>query len=161
MKIRFESDKRLLVEALSHQEAVLGDNAAAELLAASSMLHDYTIGQALIVQDEADNDVCFILSGNVSIRVYGREVARRHAGQHVGEMALINPSSRRSATVTALDVVTVARVSEADFDKIASARPGLWRAFARHLCTRLAERNKLSDNRTIGRNSSSGVRRKA
>ena len=143
MKNRFESDKRLLIEALSHQEAVLGDFVAAELLAAASTLHDYSSGETLIVQNAADNDVCFILSGNVSIRVHGREVARRHAGQHVGEMALINPSSRRSASVVAVDAVTVARVTEADFDKVACARPALWRALARHLCTRLAERNKF------------------
>lgn len=143
MKNRFESDKRLLVEALSHQEAVLGDTAAAELLAASATLVDYASGQDLIVQNAIDNDVCFILSGTVSVRVHGREVARRRAGQHVGEMALINPSSRRSATVTALDPVTVARIAEADFDKVAAVRPGLWRTLARHLCTRLAERNKL------------------
>lgn len=143
MKNRFESDKRLLVEALSHQEAVLGDTTAAELLAHNSTLHDYSVGETLIEQGAADNDVCFILSGNVSIRVHGREVASRNANQHVGEMALINPSSRRSASVVALDDVTVARVTEADFEMIASERPALWRALARHLCTRLAERNKF------------------
>jgi CRP/FNR family transcriptional regulator, cyclic AMP receptor protein len=143
MRARFESDKRLLVSALSTQEAVVGDTTAAELLADSATIVEYTSGEPLVLQGGTDNDVFFILSGSVSIQVHGREVARRCAGQHIGEMALINPNARRSASVIAIDAVTAAKLSEANFETIAAARPQLWRSFARQLCNRLAERNKF------------------
>lgn len=143
MKKRFESDKRLLVDTLCLQEAVLGDRDAAELLAEKTTLFEFGSGENLITQDGVDNDVFFILCGTVAIKVHDREVAQRRSGQHVGEMALINPASRRTATVTAVDTVTVARISESDFGPIAAVRPELWRALARQLCARLAERNKF------------------
>ena len=58
-------------------------------------------GEILIEQKSADNDFFFILSGTCRIFVNGREVAIRHAGQHVGEMVIIDPSLRRTATVIA------------------------------------------------------------
>lgn len=143
MRARFENDKRLLVSTLSVQEAVFGDATAAEMLADAATIVEYASGQQLVSQGGTDNDVYFILSGTVSVQVHGREVARRSAGQHIGEMALINPSARRSASVTAIDTVTAAKVSEAGFEKIATAKPHLWRSFARELCNRLAERNKF------------------
>lgn len=47
-------------------------------------LCEFGSGEKLITQDDDDNDVFFILCGTVRIAVHDREVARRHAGQHVG-----------------------------------------------------------------------------
>ena len=41
----------------------------------------------------------FLLAGRVSVVVHGREVAIRSAGQHVGEMGMIDPAAPRCASV--------------------------------------------------------------
>lgn len=97
----------------------------------------------LITQDAADNDLYFILAGRFSVQVHGREVAHRDAGQHVGEMALIDPKARRSASVVAIEESVVARVSEAAFTGLANQKPRLWRHLARELADRLRQRNVL------------------
>jgi predicted nucleotide-binding protein len=79
----------------------------------------------------------------VSIEVNGREVAIRNSGQHVGEMALIDPSARRAASVVALETTIVASVKEHDFSSLAENNSFLWRKIAIELCDRLRQRNSL------------------
>lgn len=142
---RFEGDdgRRRLREALQDQEAVAGDKVVAARLADVTNLKQFEPGVAILTQDGPDNDICFILAGNVSVQVNGREIACRTAGQHVGEMALIDVSAPRSATVVAIDQVVIGRVGEADFVKVASISPNLWRNLAKQLCVRLRQRNAL------------------
>ena len=97
----------------------------------------------LIVQDEADNDLYFILSGRLSIVVNGREVAIRESGRHVGEMALIDPSARRSASVIAIEQTVVAKISEVSFRPLANKYPRVWQLIAIELSKRLQQRNRL------------------
>ena len=90
-----------------------------------------------IIEQGADaHDLFLILSGEVSVRVSGREVAVLRAGDHVGEMAVIDPSARRSASVFAVGQAVVGSISEAAFSKLADEFPRLWR----HLAVQLAER---------------------
>lgn len=65
------------------------------------------------------------------------------AGVHVGEMAVIDPSAKRSATVRAIDEVVAARVSEADFSALADKSPRLWRELSLVIAERLREREKF------------------
>ena len=69
-------------------------------LAEQAEILQFESGDELIVQGGADNDIYFILAGRLSIVVNGREVAIREPGQHVGEMALIDPSATRSASLS-------------------------------------------------------------
>lgn len=57
-------------------------------------------GWALMVEQQPADKAYMILSGDVSIRRHGEEVARLGAGEVIGEMALIN-HKLRSATVVA------------------------------------------------------------
>src|SRR3989442_3069524 len=104
--------RRLVVEALSQQGIVQGDHDLATQLAGVVEIVPCKLGSPLIAQDGTDNDLYFILAGRFSVQVNGREVARRVARQHVGEMALIDPKARRSASVIALEESVVAKVSE-------------------------------------------------
>ena len=61
----------------------------------------------------------------------------------MGEIGLLDTTAVRSATVRALDDTVLARVSEADFTKIATQNPLLWRRIALGLAKRLKERNKF------------------
>jgi CRP-like cAMP-binding protein len=57
-------------------------------------------GWALMVEQQPADKAYLILSGEVSVRRHGEEVARLGAGEVIGEMALIN-HKLRSATVVA------------------------------------------------------------
>lgn len=133
----------LLIESLRTQP-VIGDRSdLAEIVAASVEVESFEPGSVLIEDSASDNDIFFILAGVVSIRVIGREVAVRNAGQHVGEMALIDPGQRRSASVVAADGVVVARLPASTFTALAESNPRLWRNLARELARRLRQRNRF------------------
>ena len=100
-------------------------------------------GSGIIEESAPDNDLYFILAGMVSIRVSGREIAARTAGQHVGEMALLDPGRPRSAGAVAEGEVVVARITAAAFTALADANPRMWRNVARVLAERLRQRNRF------------------
>jgi CRP/FNR family transcriptional regulator, cyclic AMP receptor protein len=70
-------------------------------------------------------------------------VAYRHAGDPVGEMAAIEPSQPRAASVIAVAETVLLKVSEAEFSAAAEQFPDVWRRIAATLARRLAERNHL------------------
>lgn len=142
---RFEGEagRRLRVEAFAGQKMVAGYRDIAEELADRCTLEELAESQQLIEQDSDSNDVYFIISGQVGIVVNGRQVAIRSGGDHVGEMAAIQPTQRRAASVVVLAPTVVARISEPDFAEIAGRHPQLYRHIAQELSRRLLERNKL------------------
>jgi CRP/FNR family transcriptional regulator, cyclic AMP receptor protein len=91
----------------------------------------------VLEQGASDNDLFLILSGEFSVDIDGRTVARLGPGQHVGEMAALT-DSRRSATVTALADAVVARIGKGEFFALAGRFPELWRRVADHLAQRLS-----------------------
>lgn len=142
---RFEGldNRRRLIEALKGQVIVRDDQALANALADVLQLQEYMPNASLITQDEMDQDLYLIIAGKVSIQVNGREVAIRATGEHVGEMALIDPTSPRSASVIALEPTVAAKISEPSLSEIAERFPRLWRLIALQLCNRLRQRNDL------------------
>lgn len=142
-RFKGSAGKRLLVDAISQQTVIHGNQNLAAQMADVSELIAHQAGSRLISQNGTDNDLFFILTGQFSIEVNGREVARRSAGQAVGEMALIDPKARRSASVIALEESVVAKIAEVHFTELASKFPDLWRALAREMGDRLRQRNAL------------------
>jgi len=143
--IRRFQERDKLVEALRRQQIVQNDNTIAEELADVAELIQFEAsppGNVVITQSAADNDFFMILVGRVSIWVSGRELAVRQAGQHVGEMAMIDTSASRCATVIAIEQTVVAKVTEKDFTPVANKHPSLWRQLALELGNRLRERGK-------------------
>ena len=111
MKERFEGDNRHnLIDALKRQEFVGGDVALAETMAEQGDLVEFQKLDKLIVEDAEDNDIYLLLAGSVSIVIKGIEYTTRNAGQHVGEMAAIEPTLKRSATVAANDKVVALKL---------------------------------------------------
>lgn len=142
---RLSGDKgaRLRVEAFAGQKSVGGDKALALELSERAELVEFKVGAIAIEQEGADNDVYFLLAGSVSIVVNGREVQRRGPGDTFGEMAAIEPSLPRSASVVALEDCVAGKISEADLSQIASQYPDVWRFLAREVSKRLRQRNAL------------------
>ncbi len=137
------SGKRLLVEALRLQPTLECCEPAIKKLAQVSIVKQYAAGANVIIQDSDDNRLAFILSGKVSVWVKRTKVAERGHGQHIGEMSVVDPSARRSATATAIVPTTVAWIEEGAFTKIADEHPSLWRSIARELADRLRQRAAL------------------
>ncbi len=132
-----------LIEALRTQELVAGDQQIATKLAAVATRHEYPANCELMRQGNCDNDIYFIISGLVSVKVNGREVATRTARNHIGEMALLDTTAKRSATISTTEPSVLAKVCEAKFAIIANDHPELWRRVAITLADRLRERNRF------------------
>ena len=142
---RFEGEegRRRLIDLLQKQKIVGGDSALAAEITTAASLQELSPGEILIRDGAADNDLFFILTGAFRIVVNGRDVAIRRQAHHVGEMAVIDSSAPRSASVVAAERSIVAKISEQEFIRLANAYPQLWRSLAIELCQRLIERRKF------------------
>ena len=142
---RFQGDsgRRLMIECLSRQWLLREDETIAMYMADHAELRELAAGEVLIRQGDAETDVYFILTGRLVILVDQQEVAVRIAGQHVGEMALIDPSLPRTATNIAAEPTVVAKVSESVFAPVADANPRIWRALGAELSRRLNQQGSF------------------
>jgi CRP/FNR family cyclic AMP-dependent transcriptional regulator len=143
MKERFEGKvgHRRLVDALVEQKIIRGDRALAEEIADKAELFHVNEGTNIIAQGGDDNDVYFILAGSFKIIINGRQMATRFSGDHVGEMAAVQPTQRRAATVTAAEDSVICRLPEPALAELGRRYPDLWRNFAKELARRLEQRN--------------------
>ncbi|MFC0340547.1 TIR domain-containing protein [Paracoccus niistensis] len=141
---RFQGEKgrRLLVEALATQKMLQGSAGLAEETAERGELRELQLNDVLIEQGADTNDVFLIISGTCDVIVNGRLIAKRGPGDHVGEMAAVQPIQPRSATVQAAEKVVVLRLSEEVFSDIANRHSSIYRAIAQELSRRLLQRNK-------------------
>lgn len=136
-----EDGRHRRIDALRQQKIVVGSSALAEELADAVSVIAIEKGVALIEQGADDNDIYFILAGTFEVIVNGRRMSARGAGDCVGEMAAIEPTQRRSATVVATDDCIVARLPEVRFAEIATKYPEMYRSIAKELAKRLSQRN--------------------
>ena len=133
------SEGRLhLIRALTLQPLIHEQNLAIAV-ARRLKLEAVPAGANLIQQGDSDTDLFLILEGAFSIVFDGHVVAGIKAGQHVGEMAMVDPHTPRSATVTAVSDSIVARIAESDFSELADRFPQLWRRIALELAGRLRQ----------------------
>lgn len=131
----------ILIEALKNQFIVNGDLAVATKLSKLVSVAEHPAHAKIITQDDSTNDLFFILAGQVKIEINGREIAIRSPGQHVGEMALIESSALRSASVICINTVVTAKIEESQFTPLANENPYLWRRISAELSNRLRQRS--------------------
>ncbi len=136
-----EDGRRLRVDALRTQKLVGGNATLAEELADAVELVALDKGTVVIEQGGEDNDIYFVVAGTLEVVVNGRKIAARGPGDCVGEMAAVEPTQRRSATVAATEQSILARLTEAQFSDIATRHPELYKSIARELARRLLQRN--------------------
>lgn len=135
-----EDGLRRLRDLIRRQPFVEGNVDLAAALAEVAEIVSYAPGEPVITQGATDCDLVLILSGETTLTLNGREDVVRKAGTHVGEMALIDPSAPRSATVRATAPTVVGRIPESNFVRIADGFPFIWRNLARVLGDRLRDR---------------------
>jgi CRP/FNR family transcriptional regulator, cyclic AMP receptor protein len=119
MKERFElSNRPQLIAALKRQEFVCGDDEVARELDTRGSLVEFQPNQNIVLQGGSDNDVYFLIAGVVAIIVNGAQIATRKAGQHIGEMAALEPSLPRSATALVLEQTVALKLSSVSFIEV-------------------------------------------
>lgn len=132
--------KRLATTLKRHE--LMGKNAAmARDFAKQADIEEFAPGQTLLKQDATDSHLFMILEGEVGIMVNGTQVATSGAGVPIGEMALVDPSGGRSASVVAIKDTVVARFSRPKFMTLAKKYPLVWHAIARHLSRHVRRHN--------------------
>ena len=131
-----EGGRRRLVDTLQSQPLIRDEDLAREV-AKHVRLEEVPSGATLISEGAADTDLFLILSGEFSIVANRQVIARKNAGEQVGEMAVVDPSARRSASAIAASDSVVARISESEFSELADKYPRLWRRIAMELASRL------------------------
>ena len=112
-------------------------------LAAIGELIEVTRDTAIIEQATDDNDVYLILTGTFVILVNGKKIATRVPNDHVGEMAAIQQTQRRSASVVASESAVVIKLTEPQLATLGGKYPEIYRVIAQELARRLMQRNFL------------------
>lgn len=132
MLTRFSGDegRAKLLEALQQQDIIVGDAGLAARMASAGQLVPFTAGQTICEQGGDDDDVFFILTGEVSVFVNHQHIGTRASGTIVGEMAAVDPSARRSATLKAAGAVVTLKVSATEFLKAGGDSGPFWRRVA-------------------------------
>lgn len=135
-----EAGQALLREAILDQQCVAHDQVVADALLRYLEIEEFKANFTLMEQGHDDNHIYLILAGRVSICVNGRELAIRGPRQHVGEMAMLDPAAKRSATVIAMEDTVVAKIVQPVFSAIANDHPDMWRRLAMEIANRLRQR---------------------
>lgn len=104
------SGRQNVIDVLLRQAVLGGDREAAERLADAGSLVQLDIGSVLIEQNASDDDIYFIIHGSVDVLVNGQTVATRTGGEPVGEMAAVDLTAKRSATVRVSEHLTAWKV---------------------------------------------------
>jgi HEAT repeat protein len=101
----------------------------------------YTNGDLITRQGEIGDEMFIIVSGEVRVLagiVGGPELARRKAGEYVGEMAIISREPRM-ASLVATGEVRLLCIDQKHFEDLLRERPETSLAVMRVLCARLKE----------------------
>lgn len=103
--------------------------------------HAYPDGQVVAHQGEPGDEMHIVVAGEIRVMVSadgspGREVARRAAGEYVGEMAILNAAPRMASLVAAGPVRTLSLDRRA-FERILRERPDVSLGVMRVLSDRL------------------------
>lgn len=119
-----EDSEERIRSVLRQNSAILEDADVIASLLTAGKLVGFKKGEELIVENAQDDDVFFILAGEVEIQTNGQRVATRAAPIQIGEMAAMHPGEKRSATVTTRShTVATLRIPGAKFHEIMDAFP--------------------------------------
>ena len=125
---------RRLLEGLSEEQR--------RSLLATARRHRYAPGEVVFHEGDPADSLHMIESGRVSVGLttsYGNQVtfAIQSQGEMFGELALLSPDSRRTATVTALERTETMVIHRDDFDRVRRDQPQVTEALLRILAARV------------------------
>jgi CRP/FNR family transcriptional regulator, cyclic AMP receptor protein len=111
-------------------------------LLANARRHRYAAGEVVFHEGDPADSLHVIDSGRVSVGLttnYGNQVtfAIQSRGEVFGELAILSPDSRRTATVTALERTETMAIYRGDFDRLRRDQPQVTEALLRILAARV------------------------
>jgi hypothetical protein len=110
----------------------------------------FSYGDIVIQQDDHDDDVYFIIAGEVDVALNGRTVSYREAPAQVGEMAARAPGKKRSATIRVCsDEMAAMKMPGASFRSMCEANPDFLDRLEVEMTSRLRE--QLAARQALGR----------
>jgi len=126
-------------EFLSRIELLSGlSHSLLEEIAGRLQAADFPAGAVIFRQGERGDAAYLVVSGELELRVDDRPLLRRHAGECVGEFALID-NAPRSADAVALTHVSLLRWERRDFEQALTRCTDLARSLFRTLTRKLRE----------------------
>jgi CRP-like cAMP-binding protein len=102
---------------------------------------DVPAGTALCTEGETGHEFFVIVDGQVEVTRNGRRVTMRGGGEFVGEIALLEKTSR-TATVKAKTPLRVFVLTRKDFRALLDSNPGVERKVLMALARRVVELSK-------------------
>ena len=110
--------------------------------------HGYADGEEIAREGELGQEMHVVIQGTIRVvKDLGgneREIARRHAGEVVGEASVITRNPR-IASLVADGVVRTIRIGQREFESMVRERPELALGVMRVLALRLAESARAAD----------------
>jgi len=103
-----------------------------------AMLASYPAGVAIVREGTRGHDFFVILEGEAAVTPRGGPVAKLAAGDHFGEMALLDRRPR-SATVTTETAMTALRIPGSAFQKLLRREPTIALALLETLSVRVRD----------------------
>ncbi len=148
LKDRFK-DRSVLVDALLPQTLVQHDKQMAEDIAEHGELVEFAEGDTILTQGDYDQDVFFIIAGEVNLLVYGNKFPyTRKAGISIGEMSALDATQPRSATAIANTTTVALKVNAKAFNELAQKYSKIYQLLAVDLSQRLNQRNELIEKQS-------------
>jgi CRP-like cAMP-binding protein len=131
-----------LIDALKKQFLVEGDESLAKQLSERMTVEAVEEDGIIMEEDDSGTDMFFILEGGVDVIVGGTRLNKIAEHYHVGDMAIVDPQGKRSATIVATTNSVVGRVEGNQFEALANENPKLWKNLAVELANRLRQTNR-------------------
>ena len=100
---------------------------------------DYKTDQVIVNQGDIGGFVYFVLHGNISVVINGKKVATRSAKECIGEMTMLDPTQKRSATLIAMEESRVLRVKDDVIKRLIKNDQSIIEGIALELALRLRE----------------------
>ncbi|WP_019674101.1 TIR domain-containing protein [Psychrobacter lutiphocae] len=140
---KFKGKEQAVINELLKQKLVNGNKDFAAAIAQKGQIVGFDAGDSIITQGEHDQDVYFIIAGQANMIINGSELYSRGPGISIGEMAAINPSRARSATLIATQEAVAVKVDVDSFIELIEAHPEAYKFISIDLADRLEQRNDL------------------
>ena len=100
---------------------------------------DFVADDVIVKQGDVGGCVYFVLYGSVSVIVNGKKVATRQAKECIGEMTMLDPTQKRSATLIAKEDSRLLKVKEEKLREYIDKEKAILEGIALELASRMRE----------------------
>ena len=111
----------------------------------------FSPGEVICKQGDPGDFMLIILRGTAIVEIFGRQIAVVSEGQSVGEMAVMTPDGRCSATVQAKTEIIAEKIPRAEFLHLLNEAPPAIQTAFKTLVLRMTEMTQAKALEFFGR----------